>query len=102
MYHKKLKTKSVILGRRKREAEDKKGEDFLLRPCFVDLFEVNNPHQTDYAPHKILEFEKVHKIVIEGLNISYLLPGNDIVINDLKEIEVEEKGPHLIIKGKQK
>lgn len=101
MFHKKLKTKSVILGRRKRD-NIRKNEDDLMRPCFIDLFDINNPHLSDKAPKKIFDFDKKHKIVIDGLSINYLLPGNDIVINNLSEIEIKEEGPHIFISGKQK
>lgn len=99
MFHKKLKTKSVIIGRRKRIKETARDSD--LRDCFVDLFDVNNPHLSSKAPKKIFEFNKKHKIVISGSkDINFLLLGHDIVINDLKEVEIKENGPHLYIKGK--
>ena len=41
-------------------------------------------------------------MIIQGLDVNYLLPGNDIVINDLEEIEVKEQGDHIYVKGKQK
>ena len=99
MFHKKLKTKSVIIGRRKRINSK---EDSDLRDCFVDLFDMNNPHLCSKAPKKVFEFEGKHKIVIKGLDVNYLLLGHDLVINDLKEIEIKEDGEHLYIKGKQK
>ncbi len=91
----KYKAKSALIGRKKSD-----DINFNVRPCFVSLFEENNPHLNIEGPSKILEFEKVHKVVIKNLNISYLLPGNDLVINDLKEIEVEQQGEHIHISGK--
>ncbi len=92
----KYKTKSVLIAR-------KKGydDDFNRRPCFISLFDENNPHLSVKGPKEVLEFEKIHKVVVKGLNIDYLLPGNDIVINDLKEIEVEEHNDHIYVTGKQ-
>ena len=101
MFHKKLKTKSVILGRRNRDSKSKSDDD-LMRPCFVDLFDVNNPHLSDKAPKKIFEFYKKNKIIITGLEVNYLLLGHDLVINDLKEIEIKEDKEHVYITGKQK
>lgn len=99
MFHKKLKTKSVIIGRRKRIKKPQKDSD--LRDCFVDLFDINNPHKTCKAPKKIFEFNKKQKIVISGSKeINFLLLGHDIVINNLKEVEIKEEGPHLHVKGK--
>lgn len=90
------KTKSIIIGRKKRSNPNDDN-----RPCFVALFDMNNPHKQSKAPNKILDFETKHRIMIKGLDLSYLLEGNDIVINDLKEISVEEEGYHVIITGKQ-
>ncbi|MEM4244878.1 MAG: hypothetical protein QXR60_01575 [Candidatus Nanoarchaeia archaeon] len=88
------KTKSLIIGRKKGGTED-------FKPCFFAFFDVNNPHQKNLVPKKIVEFERVHKVIIEGLDVNYLLPGNDIVINNLKTIELKQDGEHIHIKGKQ-
>ncbi|MSR85861.1 hypothetical protein EXS74_00530 [Candidatus Woesearchaeota archaeon] len=92
----KYKTKSVLIARKKSYVDD-----FNRRPCFISLFDENNPHLSVKGPKEVLEFEKIHKVVVKGLNIDYLLPGNDIVINDLKEIEVEEYNDHIYVTGKQ-
>jgi hypothetical protein len=93
----KYKTKSVIIGRKKRK--DKTRDD---HPCFITLFSVNDPHKSGEVPDKILDYENIHKLVIKGCDINYLLAGNDLVINDLEYIEVEVDGPHIYINGKQK
>jgi hypothetical protein len=93
----KYKTKSAIIGRKKREKADD-----ISCPCFISLFSMNNPHISGKVPDKILEYRKIHKIIITGLNINYLLGGNDLVINDLAEIEVMHDGGHINITGKQK
>ena len=89
------KAKSVILGRKKGELPD-------VRPCFISLFNANDPHKTGEAPSQVLDFDAVHKIVINGLEVNYLLPGNDIVINNLESVSVKVDGPHLFVSGKQK
>lgn len=89
------KAKSIILGR-------KKGDNPDLRPCFISLFNSNDPHKSGEAPFKILDFEAVHKIVINGLDVNYLLPGNDLVINNLESFSVKIDGPHIFVSGKQK
>ena len=89
------KTKSVIIGRKGKRDDDGNS------PVFVNLFDINNPHKTAEVPKEMIDFEKIHKIVIDKLTISYLIEGSDILINDLEEIEVEEKEPgHLFISGK--
>lgn len=91
----KYKAKSAIIARKKRDPEN---ED--IRPCFISLFDVNNPHKTAEAPRKIVDF-KTDKFVIEGLDILYLPVGNDIVINDLSELDVEVIKGNVHVKGKQ-
>ncbi|HIH15343.1 MAG TPA: hypothetical protein HA360_00085 [Nanoarchaeota archaeon] len=92
----KYKTKSVLIARKKES-----GDDFSRRPCFISLFDENNPHLNTQGPKEVVEFEKIHKVVIKGLNIDYLLPGNDIVINNLTEIEIEVNNDHVYVTGKQ-
>ncbi len=91
----KYKTKSIIIGRKKGE----EGSD--TKPCFIALFDVNDPHKKNVVPKEIIEYDKVHKIMLKDFDVNYLLPGNDLVINDLVFIQVEKEGPHITIKGKQ-
>lgn len=90
----KYQAKSILIGRKK--STDK---DYNLRPCFVSLFNENNPHLSVEGPKDVLEFSDVHKVVIQGLKVNYLLPGNDLVVNDLKEVDVRQEGPHVIVRG---
>jgi len=92
----KYDTKSVVIGRKKRP--NKEDTEY---PCFLNLFNINDPHKSGQVPEKMLDFEKIHKVTINGLDVNYLLPGNDLVINDLEFIEVEVQGPHVIITGQQ-
>jgi hypothetical protein len=92
----KYDTKSAIIGRKKRE--NKEDIDY---PCFISLFSVNDPHTSGEVPDKILDFSRIHKVVITGLDVNYLLGGNDLVINDLTELDVEHESGHIYIKGKQ-
>ena len=92
------KCKSVIIGRRFPREQIIDGE--VVYPCFVNLCDFNNPHLSTRTPFKFLDF-MVHKVIIKGLVVNYLIPGNDIVINNLRSITVEKKGPHLIISGDQ-
>lgn len=93
----KYKTKSVLIARKKRINE----EDFNHRPCYISLFNENNPHLNTKGPKKIIEFDAKHKVVINGLEVNYLLPGNDIVINDLEEIDITEEKDIINVKGRQ-
>ena len=92
----KYPAKSIIIGR-------KKGEEWSdMQPCFIALFNVNDPHKKNVVPTEIVDYDKVHKVVLKGLDVNYLLPGNDLVINDLSYIDLKKEGPHIFIKGKQK
>ncbi|MBN2423089.1 hypothetical protein JXB41_07740 [Candidatus Woesearchaeota archaeon] len=96
----KYQTKSAMIG--KRGKRDEEGNC----PIFVHLFNINDPQKTDKVPDKFLEFENIHKIIINGLNVSYLLAGQDILINDLEFVEIVEDTydpkHHLVVSGKQK
>ncbi len=89
------KCKSVIIGRKKKE--DAQGDRF---PCFINLCDHNNPHLSTKTPFKFLDF-MAHKIIIKGLDINYLIPGNDIVINNLESITIKQEGPHIFVTGVQ-
>lgn len=91
------KTKSILLGRKK-----SKGDDDSVRPCFIGLYQENNPHLSEKGPFEVLEFDQIYKVEITGLDVNYLLPGNDIAITDLDYIDVEKDGSILFINGKQK
>ena len=89
------KTKSVILGRTKRQDKE---SDY---PVFLHLFDINNPHKTGEVPIKMVEFPDIHKVEIKGLDILYLPRGNDLVINNLETLKVETEDNHIFISGKQ-
>lgn len=91
--------KSAIIGRAG------KRDDFGNGPVFIHLFSMNDPHKKNVVPDKFVDFPKMHKIKFIGLDLSFLLAGSDILLNDLEYIEVEEekgKPGNLIVKGKQK
>lgn len=93
---KKYLVKSVTISRK--PGEDRQG----LWSAFIGLFRENNPHLTGKVPFKVLEYPLVEKVRIRDLrNISYYLMGNDIVINDLKEIVLGQEDSILTLTGKQ-
>ena len=93
------KTKSAMVG--KRGKRDEEGNC----PIFVHLFNINDPQKTDKVPDQFLEFEQIHKIIIKNLDVSYLLAGQDILINNLEFLEVKkdkyDPEHHLVISGRQ-
>ncbi len=96
----KIQTKSVLIGKKKKS----ESYDGIDRPCFISLFDINDPHLSKEVPKKRYDFDEgIHKIIIKGLKVDYLLAGHDIVINNLDNVEfVDDKKGHLVITGKQK
>ena len=89
--------KSAIIGRKNRE--NKTDEAY---PCFISLFDIRNPHTSGKVPNQIIDIPLVHKVIIKGLDVNYLLEGNDIIINDLETISIEAIEGHVHISGVQK
>ena|SRR3989338_9623459 len=73
-----------------------------LWSAFIGFFDENNPHLKAKVPFKVLELKEVEKVRIRDLrNISYYLMGNDIVINNLKEVVIDQAGHIVTLTGKQ-
>jgi hypothetical protein len=92
----KIKTKCIIIGRMKRKDNTK--DDY---PCFISFFNINDPHKTGEVPDKVNDYENIHKIIIQGLDINYLLAGNHTIINNLEYVEIKIEYQHIIVTGKQ-
>ena len=92
------KVKSIIIGRKKNE-----GKELLGRPCFISMFDTNDPHIKNISPKKILDFKSIKKVILKGFEVNYLLEGNDILVNNLSSLEIKQnpKNKHLILSGKQ-
>ena len=91
------KAKSIIIGRKKRKSKDE--EHY---PCFIALFDINDPHKSTKVPKEIIDYEKIIRVFINNFNIKYMLSGNDIVINNLEYVDINLKGKDIFLKGKQK
>ena len=90
------KVKSVTISKKPGGTEDR------LRTAFIGLFDENNPHLKAKAPFKVLEFKNIEKVRLHDLrNVSFYLVGNDLVINNLVEINFEDKNNILTLTGKQ-
>ena len=93
---KKYQAKSVVLSRK--PGKDKDG----LWTAFIGLFQENNPHLKGRAPFTVVELPDVEKVRIRDLrNISFYLMGNDVVINNLKEVKISKQGFIVTIAGSQ-
>ncbi|MFO8016146.1 MAG: hypothetical protein R6U32_03510 [Candidatus Woesearchaeota archaeon] len=91
------KTKCAMLGRKPKQRE---GE---FKTAVIALHEVNNPHKSGETPTKVLEFPNMEKVRVRNLNMSYYLEGNDIIINDLKELtlEIDEDKRKIVLRADQ-
>jgi hypothetical protein len=92
-----IKTTSLLISRIHKEKDSDEFKIAALR-----FFDVNNPHKQQVFPRKVLKYTNTEKIRLMGLNVSYYLEGNDIVVNDLEEVEIVHEGNALYLKGKQK
>ncbi len=89
------KYKSVIISRKK----DKKNDTF---GALIALFNINDPHKSGKAPEEVLEYPDIKNVKIYNCSIKFLLGGNDLVINDLNEVDIEEKKKRIYLKCNQK
>jgi len=90
-----VETRSALVSRRYGSSDDE------YMTLVIKLFKLNNPHKTQEFPTAIYEFSNTEKVRIRRMNVSYYLEGNDIVINDLKELLIVHEGSKIILKGYQ-
>jgi len=90
-----IKTTCAVVGRKPAASKN------VYKTATVGLYDMNNPHMSNKFPKLLYEFSDIEKIRIKGLNISYYLEGNDIVINDLEELMIIREGKFLVLKGYQ-
>ena len=91
------KVKSITVSKKPGGKEDN------LRTAFIGLFQENNPHLIAKPPLKVIEIKDVEKVRFRDLrNVSFYLVGNDIVINDLTEINIDYKDYIVTLTGKRK
>lgn len=88
----KYEAKALILGRKK---------DSGQYGAFIALFNENDPHKSGKAPEKVLDFLGCRNVKVQGLDFKFMVGGADIVINDLEELDIEEKDMRVKISGKQ-
>ena len=87
------KVKSIIIGRKKRP--NKEDTNY---PCFVALFNINEPHKSGDVPEKILDFENIRKVNInKGKCVSYMPAGNDLVVDNLVAVDIEQDNEEITI-----
>jgi hypothetical protein len=90
-----VKTTCAIISRKPALKSDE------FKTASIGLYDTNNPHKSNIFPKVIYEFSNIEKVRIKGLNVSYYLEGNDIIINDLEELLIINEGKFLVLKGYQ-
>jgi hypothetical protein len=90
-----VKTTCAIISR-KPAANEK-----FFKTAVIGLYNENNPHKSGKFPSTIYEFHNIEKVRIKGLNVSYYLEGNDLIVNDLEELLIIHEGTFLVLKGYQ-
>jgi len=90
-----VKTTCAIVSRKPQKNPDE------FKTAVISLYNTNNPHKLEKFPETIYEFSNIEKIRIKGLNVSYYLEGNDLVINDLEELLMIKEGSFIVLKGYQ-
>jgi len=81
----KYKTKSILITRLPRKGDNE------FKTASIKLFNVNDPHKTTEFPKKELEYDNIEKVILKKMKINYFLEGNDLIINDLKAINIDKK-----------
>lgn len=82
----KYATKSLLIARMPRKGDNE------FKTASIKLFNINDPHKTTEFPTESLEYENIEKIIVKDRIIDYFLEGNDLIINNLEEINIEKKG----------
>lgn len=88
-------TTCAIISRKPKDGDDE------YKTAVIGLYDENNAHKNGAFPTKVYEFTNIEKVRLKGLNISYYLEGNDLIVNDLEELFIIHEGTMLIIKGYQ-
>ena len=91
----KVETTCAIVSRKPAEGNSE------FKTACIALYDMNNPHLNNVFPVKTYEFSNIEKVRIKGLNLSYYLEGNDLIINDLEELYIIQEGTLLVLKGYQ-
>lgn len=107
--NKKIECKSILISRNKNRTNLKQKEELIakgdLKPEFkyvilIKTFKENDPHMKLEMPINEFEFENISKTKILNLEeIDLLTLGSDLLINNIKHIEIKKDGEFLIIKS---
>ncbi|MFH1682339.1 MAG: hypothetical protein ABIA37_00940 [Candidatus Woesearchaeota archaeon] len=92
------KAKSAIVSRKPNK--NREG----LWSVLIALFDENNAHLKGKEPRKVIECKEVSEVEVKDLvSFSFFPTGNDVVINDLENLNVDwvKKEGKVVLRGKQ-
>ena len=81
----------VLIGRKPR------GEN-VYKTAFVKLFDSKDPFLPGILPQDELEFENIKEVRIKDFELTYLLEGNDLLIQDVGTFTVSEDKKNNLLK----
>lgn len=87
------KTKTLLVGRGKKTADG-------IHPVLISFFDETDPHLKGTPPKKVIDFQGVEKVQLNGFDVDYFPAGNDLVLNNLTMVGIEKKENILIVKKK--
>ena len=87
----KYDAQSVVFGRKPRQ----EGDEF--KTAFFKIYANPRPFEQSF-PEKELDFPNVEKVELRNEDMDYYLEGNDLVIDNIKSIDINQTSNSLIIK----
>jgi len=85
--------KCLMIGRKPRV------DDNQFKTLSFGFYDVNDPHKEGAFPTKSVDIPNIEQLSIEGLNVSYYLEGNDILINNLQSVIITVDGSTVVLRG---
>lgn len=95
---KSYKAKSAIVSRK--PYKKKEG----IWSVLIALFDENNAHLKGKEPSKVIECRGISEVEVKDLvSFSFFPTGNDVVINNLENLDVnwDKKEGRVVLKGRQ-
>ncbi|MBN2881283.1 hypothetical protein JXM83_04500 [Candidatus Woesearchaeota archaeon] len=74
---------SMMIGRKPRGGN-------TFKTAFVKFFDTNDPLGPEVLPKEEIDFEDVREVIFSGFDIRYLLEGNDLLVTNIKQVEITE------------
>lgn len=80
----------VLIGRKPRGSN-------LYKTAFVKIFESDDPFSSNVLPKDELEFQNIKEVKIKDFELTYLLEGNDLLLQRVGSFTVTENKKENIL-----